>query len=335
MRSLISQHQRIRIMNYVLRIKVIVSLVFLVILNSYFLILSSHSAEAESIDLGVFPPVITIDALSPASVESPISIENFSNRSLILNIIFRPFKPLENGDIEYLEDEEVVGIEPLLSSKVQIYDNEHAVKKLTLSPKQKKDVTLRIEIAPDQKPSDYYFSTIFISEDLTNIGSTQSLAIGGIATNVILSVGPGGPTKGRISQFSAPFFLLKGPIPFKLKVANDSSHYITTNGVITIKDIFGKTVGKMDLLPVNVLAKSERIIPSANVRSPEVLWDEKFLLGIYRAKVAMGLSEEGPILSKTTTFLAFPLELLAGLLISISIVVLIVKRARQKQVSLS
>jgi hypothetical protein len=308
------------------------SLLAMVLSFALFALSFAPSANAESIDLGVFPPIIQIDAKSPADVENPISIENFSNSSLTLDIVFRPFKPLENGDIEYLDQEEAVEFEPLFS-KVSVYDQDQKINKITLSPKQKKDLKLRIEITPDQKPSEYYFSTIFISEDLSNIGSTQSLAIGGIATNVILSVGPVGTTKGKISQFSAPFFLLKGPVPFTVKVANESSHYITTNGIITIKDIFGKTVGKIDLLPVNVLANSERLIPSTNVRDPQALWNEKFLLGIYSAKAVVGLSEEGPILSKTTTFFALPLELLAGVVASTAIVAFIVKRIREKQSS--
>lgn len=326
-----AQNLKLKTQRYNLKAFSFIAMVFSFALCAF----SLPKAHAEGIDLGVFPPILQIDAKAPASVNNPISIENFSDRTLILNIIFRPFKPLEDGDIEYLEDKEAVGFEPLLKSSVQVFDQGHAVEKLTLSPKQKKNLNLHVGITPDQKPSDYYFSVIFISEDSSTIGSTQSLAIGGIATNVILSIGPKGETKGRISDFSSPFFLLKGPVPFKLKVANESSHYITTDGVITIKDIFGKTVGKIDLLPVNVLANSERFVPAGKdtTPNPEVLWDEKFLLGIYTAKATVGLSEEGPILSKTTTFLAFPLELLAGVVTSIAIVALIVKRVREKQIS--
>lgn len=99
--------------------------------------------------------------------------------------------------------------------------------------------------------------------------------------------------------------------------------------------MFGQTIGKVDLLPVNILKNSQRIIPDPKETSftdPKASWDEKFLLGFYTARVTIGLSEEGPIYNKTVSFLAIPIELIAGLLVSISIVGLIVKRVREKQI---
>lgn len=299
-------------------------------------ITQSPKALGSNVDLGIYPPIIQIQTTPPSSVAAPITIENSSDNSVSLDISFRPFKPLENGDIEFLKADEKSGENPLIYNNMQIFEGDHVIKTVKLAPKQKKSLTIHIGINEQEKASDYYFSVLFISKASNTVGSTQSEAIGGIATNVLLSIGPAGPTTGKITQFSTPFFIERGPVPFIVKLNNTSGHYIAPDGLITIKNVFGQIVGKVDLVSVNVLSNSTRIIPSADksilLTDPKALWNEKFLLGPYTARVTLGMSDEGPIYSKTTTFFAFPLELLAGILISICIVILIIKRVREKQV---
>ena len=288
--------------------------------------------NAESIDLGVYPPIIQINAQPPASVSTGVSIENFRDQEVTLDIGFKRFKPTqaENGDLEYIDEETL----PSVFEYMQVLDNGRVVNRIVLSPKQKKDLVFHIGLLEKEKPSDYYFSILFVSQNPTTVGSTQSQAIAVIGTNVLLTVGPTGPTLGKIEEFSAPFFVAKGPVEFKARISNLSDHYITPSGIITIKDVFGKTVGKIDLLSVNVLSQSTRIMPGIkeeSVENPKASWNQKFLLGPYTARLTVGLSEKGPIYHKTATFFAFPIELLAGTLISIAIVALIVKRVRSKQ----
>lgn len=293
--------------------------------------LTPRVVNAETISLGVYPPILQINATAPASVQNPITIENTQDQTISLEIGFKEFlpSPSENGEIEYVDSPL-----PPIFQKMQIYDGDHVVNQVTLAPKQKKTLNLHIGIQADEKSSDYYFSVLFISKADNLVGSSQSQAQIGIATNVLLSIGQNGGIEGKISEFSSPFFLSRGPVPFKVKVENESSHYITTQGIILIRNIFGQTIGKVDLLPVNVLANSTRIIPAPNeadISNPKASWGEKFLLGIYTAKVTIGLSPEGPIISKTTTFIAFPLELLAGFVLSLIIVLIIIKKVREKQ----
>ena len=289
-----------------------------------------QKAKADQLSLGTFPPIIQIQAKPPASISNPIAIQNFQDTPVSLNIEFKEFKPSNknNGDIEFVN-----GPLPSIFQGMQVTDQGHVITQVDLAPKQRKTLTFHVGINSNEKPQDYYFSILFISTTPNLVSSTQSEAAGGIATNVLLSVGPTGPTQGEISEFSTPFFVEKGPVPFRVVVQNTSSHYITPNGIITIKNVFGQTVGNINLLPVNVLSNNSRIIPDqqASLDNPTAWWNEKFLLGPYTAKVILELSDQGPIYNKTVTFFAFPLELLAGILFSICIVVLIIKKVRDKQ----
>jgi hypothetical protein len=159
-------------------------------------------------------------------------------------------------------------------------------------------------------------------------------ARGGIGTNVLLSIGPKSPSNGHIKEFTGKKFLTRGPTEFSLKVNNESSHYVNTTGNLLIKNIFGQTVGNINFVPANILSGSSRYIESENNSDPnipKIIWDEKFLLGIYKAELTLALSDEGPIFKDTITFFAFPVELIGGLLIVILVTIGMIKRARSKE----
>ncbi|MEK9178745.1 MAG: hypothetical protein AAB801_03125, partial [Patescibacteria group bacterium] len=187
----------------------------------------------------------------------------------------------------------------------------------------------------NETSSDYYFSVQFISKTSINPNESESYAAGGIATNVLLSVGEKDLPKGRVIDFSAPFFVTKGPVSFKVKVENQSPFFITMEGQILIKNVFGQTIGNLELLPLNVLGSSQRFLGNKegldkNLDVPIALWNEKFLLGIYTADLTVTLSEAGPILRDRHTFIAIPLEIILGFLITAAVVVFIYRRVKKR-----
>ena len=70
------------------------------------LFFTAPSAAAQDFSLGIYPPIIQIDALSPSEITTPITIENLSTESVILSIQLRQFVPkeTENGEIEYIRE---------------------------------------------------------------------------------------------------------------------------------------------------------------------------------------------------------------------------------------
>jgi hypothetical protein len=90
---------------------------------------------------------------------------------------------------------------------MQILDNDTSIDSLTLAPGQQKELTLEIALPQNEILGDYYFSIVFISNNQPQANSNVSGATAGIATNVLLSIGPKGPTQGNIEEFSAPLFV--------------------------------------------------------------------------------------------------------------------------------
>ncbi len=323
-------------MNLQFRIKNFIFWLF--ILHFSFFIFHSK-AFADTISLSVDPPILQINATPPANITSPLTIENRGDTPLDLNIELKSFVPSdqENGQISYIDQKSANLPDPLFFQRVKLLDqNGQPVTEFKLDPKQKKPLILSIVIPKDSPQSDYYFSIIFLSNPQSeNINSSQNVT--GIASNVILSVGQG-KTSGQIEEFSAPVFVEKGPVPFTVRIKNTGNHFIRPKGEILIKNLFGQTIGRVDLQEVNILSQSVRSIPSttyadSNNNLPSILaayWPEKFLLGPYKATLSISLSDTGPLFRRSIIFLAFPAQATVITLLVIIILVYITIKVRSK-----
>lgn len=324
--------------------------IILIVLISLILNLKSPTvANAQSIDIGIYPPVFQVQVTPPAEVKVPFFIQNFSDQSVDLNISLKPFTAStdENGQLTFLETPDFP--DPFILNRIFVLDNQTPINTITLSPKQKRNLNLVLQMPSNEVKGDYYFSVVFTSNPNALSSNSFLGASGGIASNVLLSVGPLGKTEGILEDFFAPVFMSKGPVPFTVRVRNTSGHYITPKGDIIIKNMFGQSVGKVKLLPVNILSNSIRRIPDSlqsgaasdkdyekikalieKNQFPVAVWPEKFLLGFYKATLTLSLSDQGPVFRKETMFLAFPIEYIIGIIAIIGIVVFIILKVRRR-----
>jgi hypothetical protein len=307
-----------------LKLKIAISLFFMFYVLGFTF---APTAHAQNVDLGIYPPVFQIVANTPSDIKIPFTIENFTDLSVPLGISLKPFTadPAENGNITFLDNPEYS--DPFLPQRIQVLDGDNSIGNLILSPKQKKDLTLEVQIPQNEPKGDYYLSLIFASNPNNETNTNSSQATIGIASNILLSIGPIGKASGNIEEFSTPFFTTKGPIPFTLRVRNSSDHYITPKGNIVIKNMFGQTIGKVNLLPVNILENTVRKIPDSKQLDPiKAIWSEKFLVGPYTATLTMALSDTGPIFTRDIVFFALPVEYLIAILLIICLIIFIAVR---------
>ncbi len=295
-----------------LKLKISILAVLLYAMSSFI-----QTVKAESLSLAIDPSIISINAIPPTAVASSLHIQNKGDTEVNLQIRIKPFKAKgENGELEYFKDSSPV------FKNIQIMDADLPIDSIILGPRQEKNLTLNINIPKDAGISDYYFSLLFISTNSFPIESTSSLNQIGIATNVLLSVGPLETPKATLEEFSSNIFLEKGPVPFTVRIKNAGTHFIQPQGEIVIKNMFGQTIGRLGLQSANVLSDSIRAIPNT-------LWKENFLLGLYTATLNISLSKEGPIFTRNIHFFAFPLQTL--IIIVIIAIIIIVIRNKLKQ----
>ena len=333
-----------------MRSKNIRKIIFPVILFIFCLLFNTAPAHAQAVDIGIYPPVFQVQTTPPANVKIPFFIQNFQDQSVELNLSIKAFtsSESENGEIVFVDDTSSYP-DPYLASRITVLDKDQAVDSLTLSPQQKRELVLEIQIPSNEPKGDYYFSLVFSSNGQTLDNTNSSLASAGVASNILLSVGPLGKNQGLVDTFSSPFFVTKGPLPFTVRLKNTSDHYITPKGNIQIKNMFGQTVGKVDLLPVNILSNTFRRIPDSlqsgtvsdseynkiksavdKAQFPVAVWPEKFLLGPYTATLTIALSDQGPSYTRQISFFAFPAEYMLGIITLIGLVIFISLRVRKR-----
>jgi len=292
----------------------------LLIFTICYLLFAIDKAEAKALSLGIYPPIIQIQIEPPANIDTPITIENHGQETVTLEILFKPFalSKEENGEIIYL-----TGKKPLIFENIKISEDEEIIEKVVIPPKQSKTLKLNLDIPKDEPLSDYYFSVLFVSENRPKERLNQLKIQGGIATNILLSIkgippliGAKPTSIGKIVEFSSPSFLEKGPVPFTVRLKNQSNHFITPQGAISIKNIFGKTIGQVKLSAVNILADT--------IRSQETLWQGTFLFGPYTATLNINPSDKEPSLMKSTNFFVFPFRAFI-IFIAIAYVILFLK----------
>lgn len=285
-----------------------------------YLLFTIDKAEAKTLSLGISPPIIQIQIEPPANIDAPITIQNSGEVSVTLKISLKPFRAGkgESGEVFYTS-----GKNPLVFQNITVIEDGKSIEKVVIPPKQSKTLKLNLDIPKDEPLSDYYFSVLFVSENTLEDSLSQLKIQGGIATNVLLSIKGKPPLIGakatsiaKIVEFSTPSLLEKGPVPFRFRLKNQSNHFITPQGTISIKNIFGKTIGKIKLSPVNILVNT--------IRSQETLWQETFLLGPYTATLNINPSDKEPALIKSISFFVFPLRALL-ILITIAYIILFIK----------
>ncbi len=335
-----------------MKLRFLAFILSLIVLSS----LPHHSADAASIDLGISPPILQIEALPPANIQTPFAVENGTDQTIQATIELKPFRAnlSDNGEVAYLKpNDPLLGANPTIFKKIQVRENDHVITNITLGPKQKKTLSLHIGIEKQESPSDYYFSILFVTTPQTTSETSNTTTGGGIGLPVLLSIGPKGKAAASITEFSAPIIIDNGPVPFTIKVANKGSYYVTVSGAIQIKNMFGQLIGKVDLLPVNVLAQSSRNIPDrkqadenetnavtaykieerengTQLRSPVAVWPESFLLGPYHAEVVINYADGQAPVRKSLTFIGLPTTVFVSGLVILSIILLIHRKLKTR-----
>lgn len=331
---------------------------------------------ANGISISASPSLIKINAITPSDTKSPITIENRGNNAINIQILFKPFhsSKKENGEIVYLNNNEIPDIYKKIFNQIHVTDNGIITTNFELGPRQKKNLELQLIIPKNEPDSDYYFSVIFLARrslgegglasesspiqqnpiEANEVGIADSfpddenaqdqnfsVINAGIAINVLLSIGNKNNPQGTIEEFSAPSFLKSGPVEFTVRIKNIGSRSFAPKAIIFIKNIFGQTVGRVDIESDNILADSIRSLTdiqtassparrsfSEGGSSSKTLWRENFLLGPYTATLNIAISDKGPVYNQSLIFLAIPIPLIIGIILSILMLLIIFLRVR-------
>ncbi len=260
--------------------------------------------------LGVYPPITTITTTAPNIINTVISFSNTGDTPIDGDLRIVPFKASDDGTGLPSYMDHFTGPDAQIAQKISLSITNAPVTSLTIPPQSKRDVTLTVTLPENEPDGDYYFSVIYTSKPITNNQSTSTFLNASIASHVLLSIGANHKPQGNIDTFDTPIFVTGGPLPITVKVANTGNAFFAPRGAITIKNMFGQTVGAINLLPVNILAQSIRDLPSDEISNTseesKPVWHEKALFGVYQVQLSVALSDQGPLYTQTRYVIAIP-----------------------------
>jgi hypothetical protein len=318
---------------YPLRSKWASSAYLLIGLLVYLFSVAPSFAQGQS--LSIYPPVIEVQTTPPSSPSVPIVIHNNNSDDVVLKIELIPFKTNGiSGEVVLMPEEINKGFYPYYRDKIQFLLEAKKTDTISLEALESKEIDLNINLTEGDPPGDYYYSIVFISEANGPSETSVSQIPAGIATNLLLSIGPKDEASGGTSQFKTSSLKSSGPVDFILKLHNASKHLINPTGSIEITNLFGQNVGNVKILPQYILARSDRfLVDDAQVEldtNPKVIWPEKFIFGWYKATANIQLEENGSKIKAVTYFFAFPLYFFFPLVIIIFVSLSVYLRVKKK-----
>lgn len=142
----------------------------------------------------------------------------------------------------------------------------------------------------------------------------ENSSAGQAGTRVISRVGVlffvrvNGPVdqQGQLTDFRVTndsMLMQKGPVNFEILFENKGTIHLVPYGMVTIRNIFGKTIGTVPVDAYFSLPKS--------VRYRQVIWQKENLIGRYTATIELNRGYDGNIDTQKISFWVLPLGYIA------------------------
>ena len=195
-------------------------------------------------------------------------------------------------------------------------------KQFTLKYGQQIRIPVSIKIPKDAHPGGYY-STVLISNEPSVIGtSTLNTAesntkiISRIGTLYLIRVNGDVKESGNLEDFRLKgqhqLFYEKGPFTFQILYNNDGNVHLVPYGLITVKNMLGRTVAQ---LPVDAYFS----LPNS-LRYRDISWDGKFMFGRYTITLQLNRGYKDVVDTKTISLWVLPWKFLLMFLLGIIVI---------------
>ncbi|MBI2100860.1 MAG: hypothetical protein HYT47_02470 [Candidatus Vogelbacteria bacterium] len=261
-------------------------------------------------------PVKISQTLEPGSqLSGTIKLSNASSEDVQLAIKVEDFVPLAGAEgLQFVGRAEGV-------TTVRDWISIRGDQSLIFKQGETRDITYDIITPPDAEPGSH-FGVIFFKA--TRLNSAEPLKIGTqVGTLVFITVPGNRLQQGKILGFSAPRFVERGPVRFKIKFTNTGTVHFEPRGSIRISNLFGRKVGDVPI-------EGTAVLPSG-VREWEIAWpNQELLLGRYTAAAAV-LNDAGEVLtSANLNFYAAPIWWTVGFVLTMLIILFALRFLRRR-----
>lgn len=187
---------------------------------------------------------------------------------------------------------------------------------------QKIELPITITAPEDALPGGYYSSVIVsgLPSSDSSGGNSGAKIISRVAVLFFIRVNGPVNQQGQLDDFrieGGKTFMQKGPVQFEILFKNEGTVHLVPYGMVRIKNMFGKEVGK---LPVDAYFS----LPES-LRYRQVAWGQEKLLGRYTAELTLNRGYEGREDSAKIAFWVIPWTYIGTVLAAIFFLTLLGK----------
>ena len=191
---------------------------------------------------------------------------------------------------------------------------------ITIASKGNVSVPITINVPKNAAPGGRYAAVLFQPSGSLTLGKPESAQETPIAIRLasLVYIRVAGPIteNATVTKFEAPNFLEYGPTSVTTQIENSGDYHINPKGTITMTDMFGKTVGSVDLESKNIFPGTSRDYSSE--------LGQKVMFGKFTLALAGTYGEDGNLLSSTLTMWIFPWKVTLAVVLGLAIVILLI-----------
>jgi len=292
-------------------------LVTLALLMGSFLTMSINAQTNENaITLAISPQLLEVTANPGEVFTNTFRLTNASEVDLAIKTTPKNFTPQgEEGAVNLTEDDTTYAIANWVTVSPST---------ATIASNTSQDFEVTIDVPADAEPGSHFGSVVF--QTIPPQDESAAAVISQEIAPVILVRIAGDVTQiAEIEEFRSTeaFWSNESTISFISRIKNTGTAHFKPTGQITVKNMFGSEVAKLDIDKKNVLPDSIRQITTD--------WTGfGFLFGRYSAELTIVAGEDNQITTATTSFTVIPYQTLLPIAIGVSVVGFIIYKGRKR-----
>ena len=280
--------------------------------------------------LEIAPPTLNLTADPGEVINAQISLRDISPVPIVVTSEVNDF----TADPETEDGTPKVMLDSTEPSPYSLISWIAPLPPLTLKPRQVENLPVKITVPANAAPGGYYGTIRFTAQppDMQDTGVALNASLG-----ALIMVRVNGDTNEAMAL--SEFYVSKNgdrgsffeslPITFTERIKNDGNVFEQPRGEILLKNIFGKTVAK-----INVNLENRNILPKS-VRKFEQEFTahdlgNTFMFGPYTAELSLTYGTNGQTVTGRTSFWILPWKLIIGIIAAIIVLILVTKLLLQR-----
>jgi hypothetical protein len=263
--------------------------------------------------LTVSPLIFELASNPGDTLSNDIRVDNTSDKPLDLAVDVRNFVAVgEEGQASLTDEDTTYSLAKWITASPSSF---------TVPAKGSQLVKFTIKSPANAEPGGHFGSVVIKTRPSTQPG--QVVIAQEVSPLILLKMAGKAVENASVESFdAAPNYSETGPIDFKLRIRNSGSVHVKPQSSISIKDMFGNEVAKLQVDSKNVLPDSIRRFTSE--------WKPGFLLGQYTATATVVYGSDNQVIQSQTTFWGFPTKLALMIFVPLLIVLILLFVGRKR-----